>query len=244
LTSVRTAFTEELGDLKKTALRMGEFVAGMLRDALEALYTQDVALARDVKARDDTADGLDEAIENQATRLLALQQPMARDLRAITASLKIVTDLERIGDYAVAIARTAITLADEPFFKPLEDTRRIGDMGQRIVSDAMAAFEAESVDLARATRTADKAIDDLWHHLETELIDWMKREPRTVDQAARLILVARYVERIGDHAKNICERVAYMQTGFRKPWRQAAYRAQPQAPEGGAGGEPQGSEGA
>lgn len=242
MTSVRTAFTEQLAELKQNALRMGEFVGCMLRDALQALVAQDVVLAQDVRARDDTADEMDEAIENQSTRLLALQQPMARDLRSVTATLKIVTDLERVGDYAVVIARTAITLADKPFFKPLEDTDRMGKMALRIVSDAMVAFETESLETARATRSQDKAIDELWHHLEAELIDWMNREPSTIPQAARLILVARYLERIGDHAKNICERVAFMQTGYRKPWRQAAFQAQPAAQGEVAGGEPRGSE--
>lgn len=225
--SVRSRFDEELEHLKASALRMGEFVGNMLADSLEALFSQNVALARDVRERDAVADEMDEAIETAATHLLALQQPMAGDLRAVTAALKVVTDLERIGDYAVAVARVALALSEEVFFKPLDDTRRMADLAMEIVRRAMHAFALGDLELAIEVRRSDKAIDALWHALEIELIEHMRSRPETIPQATRLMLVARYLERVGDHAQNICERVAYMETGSRKPWRKARPQQEP-----------------
>ena len=219
MASIRTGFAGQLAELHSLVQEMGAFVSQMLDDSIQALLTQDASLAEDVRERDNVADELDERIETLATRLLALQQPMAGDLRAITASLKIVTDLERIADYAVAIARVAASLAGEPYFKPLEDTTRMADLVKEIVRQSLEAFDRNDVAFAKQVRDSDKAIDQLWNKLEAELIDWMKREPRVVEQATRLVLVARYFERIGDHAKNITERVAFRETGHRKPSR-------------------------
>jgi phosphate transport system protein len=230
MTQMRSEFDRQLEDLKRTAIEMGAFVVGMLSDALRGLVERDAALANEVRKRDDAADNMDEAIEIAATRLLALQQPMAGDLRAITATLKLVTDLERTGDYAVAIARTTIVLVDEPSAEYVDAVAAMGRMAERIVRDSLRAYEAADADMAYAVRKTDKAIDDEWHRIEAELIGWITAHPVYAKQGAHLILIARYLERIGDHAKNICERVAYMATGSRKPWRK-------RVPQDGALGE-------
>ncbi|HQK92831.1 MAG TPA: phosphate signaling complex protein PhoU [Armatimonadota bacterium] len=227
----RATFDQELEDLRRSALEMGAFVSGMLDDALKSLFDRNTDLANELRERDALADEMDEAIESRATRLLALQQPVAGDLRVVTASLKVVTDLERMGDYAVAVARTTLALASEPPAECPPAMREISRLAQTIVRESLQAFEAGDVEFARRVRQGDKAIDRLWHELEADLVSWMTREPARAPQAARYLLVARYLERIGDHAKNVCERVAYMVTGRRKPWRTSSQPGAGPAPD-------------
>lgn len=213
MTTLRSAFAAEMENLEKQLLRMGSFVEGMLATATQALVEQNDALANEVILRDDIADEMDLNIEHACMRLLALQQPVAKDLRTIGTALKIITDLERIGDYSVDIARMAKRLSGEPYFKPLEDIPRMSRMVQSMVRDALRAFVDRNLDLVRQVCEKDQEVDDLWHALLEELLQRMEQDPKIIRQAVALLLVARYLERIGDHATNVAERVHYTETG-------------------------------
>jgi phosphate transport system protein len=213
----RGQYREQLEQLRNTVLRMGTFAEEMLARALKALLDQDVALAREVHRSDDIADDLDHDIDRRCTSLLASQQPVAGDLRGILGALKIATDLERIADYAKDIAKVAIAVGDEPWFKPLDDTRRLGDATLAQLRQALRAFADHDLALAREVVRGDEQLDELWHKLREELQARMQAEPALVPQALRLLLVARYLERVGDHTINVMERLYYMDTGRRDP---------------------------
>jgi phosphate transport system protein len=146
-------------------------------------------------------------------QLLALQQPMARDLRIVGSSMRIVIDLERIGDHAVDIARIARSLAGQTFFKPLVDIPRLGQMSRKMVGDSLQAFVAHDQDMAVQVARDDDAVDDLCDFLQRELIDKMREDPTLIEQATKLLLVARVLERTADHATNIAEQIYYVETG-------------------------------
>lgn len=211
---VRQQFDQQLQQLRDGLLALGNVVEGMLGDATESLLRQDVALARKVVETDDQADELDLSIEADCMRLLALQQPMARDLRTIGTVLKAISDLERIGDYSVDIAKAVeYHLSQEPYFKPLERIQRIASLSKMMVRECLDAFVARDLELAQKVCRDDQAVDKIWHALLDELVEFMQRDPKVVRQAAHLLLVARYLERIADHATNVAERVYYMETG-------------------------------
>jgi len=210
---IRESFEEQIEQVQVDVTRLASFVIEMLSDAMRALVDQDEALADQVIRDDDVADELDLHIEQECMRLLALQQPMAKDLRIIGTAMKIISDLERVGDYAVDIARSAKTLADEPYFKALVDIPRMGDITIRMVRMAAQAFVKQDLDLVREVIEQDDDVDRLWYHLLDELVDYMQRDPELVLQSTHLLLVARYLERIADHVVNVAERVSYMETG-------------------------------
>lgn len=210
---VRSAFRGELSELRDVVLRMGALVEGMLARAVEALVTRDVELAAEVRRSDDLADAMDLQIEEVCTRLLATQQPLARDLRAITGALRIAADLERIGDYSTDIAKVVKRLCGEPYFKPLEDIPRMAAGCREMIHLVLRCFVDGDLQLAHRIGEMDDEVDALWKALRAELMDYMTRDGRYVHQAMHLMLVARYLERIGDHTVNVAERILYMQTG-------------------------------
>ncbi|MFO8081473.1 MAG: phosphate signaling complex protein PhoU [Armatimonadota bacterium] len=210
---MRESFEEQIEQVQVDVTRLASFVVEMLSDAMRALVEQDEALADKVIMDDDVADELDLHIEQQCMRLLALQQPMAKDLRIIGTALKAITDLERVGDYAVDIAKSAQTLSDEPYFKSLIDIPRMGDLTISMVRTAAQAFVKQDLDLVREVIESDDQVDDLWYNLLDELVEYMRQDPDLILQATHLLLVARYLERIADHVVNVAERVSYMVTG-------------------------------
>ena len=210
---IRQSFDEQLEQLEQDLLRMGAFVAGMLEQAMQALVEHDVDLAHEVINADDVADEMDLSIEQQCMRLLALQQPMSRDLRTIGTVMKVIADVERIGDYSVDIARTAITLADTEYFKPLIDIPRMAEMVREMLGQALEALVQRDLDLVSQVVAEDDAIDKMWYALLEEIEQIMQQRPEVITQAVPLLLVARYLERIADHTVNVAERVAYMETG-------------------------------
>ena len=231
----RQAFDEQMQDLQRRLVEMGAFVESMLENAVRALAEQDVKLAREVIAADDTADDMDLAIEQQCMRLLALQQPMARDLRTIGTIMKVISDVERIGDYSVDIGRTAVRLADIEYFKPLVDIPRMTDIVRQMLRQALQALVNRNLDLVTHVIECDDAVDRLWYGLLDELEGIMQKRPEVVPQAIALLLVARYLERIADHTVNIAERIAYMETG-RLETLAPSHRADYQRPERAEGG--------
>ena len=209
----RQAFDEQIRQREQKLLQFGAYVEAMLEKATRALTSQDVNLAREVVAADDHADDMDLEIEHLCMRLLALQQPMSRDLRTIGTAMKVIADVERIGDYSVDIAKCAIKLARTEYFKPLVDIPRMSEMVRAMLRRGLEALVQRDVEIAREVALRDEDVDQLWHGLQDELETIMEQRPEIVRQAVTLLLVARYLERIADHTVNIVERVAYIETG-------------------------------
>ncbi len=209
----RKSFEEQIQELQDDLLRMGRFVEGAVAKAMKALVHQDVRLANEVIREDDIADDLDIEIETKAMRLLALQQPMARDLRIIGTALKIVTDLERIGDHAVDIAKLARILSTHTYFKPLVDIPKLAGLALGMVHASLQAYVNRDIELAIQVCRDDDQVDTLYESLFSELVEYMMKDPHLVEQATYLLFVAYFLERVADHATNMAERVYYMETG-------------------------------
>jgi len=206
-------FHEELDALKQTLLAMGGLVEDQIRRVMQALLARDDELAREVIERDRQVNQYDVEVDEKCVELLALNQPAASDLRFITTAMKIVTDLERIGDQAVNIAQRALELHQEPQLKPYVDLPRMAEMAQRMVKESLDAFVARDTALARAVCAEDEAVDALKEQIFRELLTFMMSDPRTIPRALRLILISRFMERVADHATNIAEMVVYMVEG-------------------------------
>jgi phosphate transport system protein len=213
MTHTRQSFENQIHQLEQKLVQFAAYVEAMLEQATRALTTQDVNLAREVVAADEAADQMDLEIEHISMRLLALQQPMSRDLRTIGTAMKVIADIERIGDYSVDIAKSAIKLADTHYFKPLVDIPRMSDMVRAMLRRALEALVQRDLNIAREVAQSDREVDAIWYALEEELETIMEQQPAVIRQAATLLLVARYLERIADHIVNIVERVAYIETG-------------------------------
>jgi phosphate transport system protein len=211
---VRDRYNRELASLKQNVLTMGEMSQKTIIDSVEALRTLNVELARDVMERDPVIDNYEMQIEKCATRLLALQQPLARDLRLITSSIKIAIDLERMSDLAVNIAEITEKIEGE-HVKPLVDIPKMAEIAEEMVKNAIKAFETSDMELAKAAASDDDKIDRLFYDVWLELIGMMIEDPAIITNVSHLIFVLRYLERIGDHASNICESVVYMVSGER-----------------------------
>ncbi len=206
-------FHEELDALKQTLLAMGALVEDQIRRVMQALVERDDALARQVIERDRQVNAYDVEVDEKCVELLALHQPAAGDLRFLTTAMKIVTDLERIGDQAVNIAQRALELNQEPQLKPYIDLPRMADKAQRMVRDSLDAFVARDAALARQVCARDSEVDALKEQIFRELLTYMMADPTTIPRAIRLILVSRFLERVADHATNIAEMVIYMIEG-------------------------------
>jgi phosphate transport system protein len=207
---MRRHFHEELEGLKQTLLAMGALVEDQIRRVMRALIERDDALARSVIERDRQVNTYDVEIDEKCVELLALHQPAAGDLRFITTAMKIVTDLERIGDQAVNIAQRAVELNLEPQLKPYIDLPRMAEKAQAMVKESLDAFVARDTALARRVCGEDAAVDALNHQIFRELLTFMMEDARTIPRAIRLILIARFLERVADHATNIAEMVIYL----------------------------------
>jgi phosphate transport system protein len=203
-------FHEELDGLKQTLLAMGALVEDQIRRVMRALIDRDDVLAQNVIERDREVNAYDVEVDEKCVELLALHQPTAGDLRFITTAMKIVTDLERIGDQAVNIAQRALELSREPQLKPYIDLPRMADRAQRMVKESLDAFVARDTELARQVCAADADVDALKEQIFRELLTFMMEDARTIPRAIRLILISRFLERVADHATNIAEMVIYM----------------------------------
>ena len=206
-------FDEELSDLKTKLLRMAAQTEDQIDQALTALVTRDSALAREVIERDHQVNALDVEIDEESIRLLALHQPAARDLRLVTTAMKIATELERISDLAENISERAIELNEEPQLKPYIDIPMMGNMARVMVKHSIDAFVKEDAQLARKVLTDDDYVDDLMEQLFRELLSFMLEDTRTISRAIRLSFIAKYLERMADHATNIAELVVYLVEG-------------------------------
>jgi phosphate transport system protein len=203
-------FHEELDALKQTLLAMGGLVEDQIRRVMTALLERDDALARDVIERDARVNAYDVEVDEKCVELLALQQPTAKDLRFITTAMKIVTDLERIGDQAVNIAQRTVELNREPQLKPYVDLPRMAERAQRMVKESLDAFVSGDAALARKVCAEDSEVDALKEQIFRELLTFMMEDAKTISRAIRLILISRFLERVADHATNIGEMVVYL----------------------------------
>ena len=203
-------FHEELEALKQTMLAMGGLVEDQIRRVMRALLERDDVLAQEVIDRDQQVNAYDVEVDETCVSLLALHQPAAGDLRFITTAMKIVTDLERIGDQAVNIAQRVLELNREPQLKPYIDLPRMAEKAQHMVKESLDAFVARDTELARKVCAEDADVDALKEQLFRELLTFMMEDPKTIPRAIRLILISRFMERVADHATNIAEMVIYL----------------------------------
>jgi phosphate transport system protein len=212
----RETFDRELASLQDDLLRMGALVEEAVRRSIEALRSRSVEGAEAVIAADDAIDALHLELEERCLMLMATQQPMAKDLRTIAAVWAMTMDLERIGDHAVDIARATKRMADQPLLKPLIDVPRMAEMVQRMLRTGLDAFVQRDAGLAQQMAAADDAVDHLYGQVFRELLTYMIEDPHNIQRATYLLFSAQALERMGDHATNIAERVIYMVTGTLK----------------------------
>ena len=211
--TTRQAFDAELQELETKVLAMASIVEGMAADAVEALWRHDMARAEQVLVRDDEVDQIDVEIESSCLRLIALQQPMGSDLRVIGTIMKMITDIERIGDYAVDVAKAARKIRDEPPVEQLVDIPRLANAARRMLLESIEAYVKRDLQKVIQVCQQDDEVDAIYRRLRTQLQEIMREHPEQVTAASWLLLVAHYLERIADHATNIAERVWFMETG-------------------------------
>jgi phosphate transport system protein len=206
-------FDEELKILKEKILQMGALVEDQIRNSIKSLVDRDSDLARQVIVNDHRVNAMDVEVDEDCLRLIALHQPMAKDLRFITTAMKISTELERMSDLAENIAERAIELNEEPQLKPYIDIPRMAEHTQRMVKEALDAFVNRDAALARKVCTDDDFVDDLTHQIFRELLTYMIEDPHTISRAVRITFVSKYLERMADHATNVAELVVYLAEG-------------------------------
>jgi phosphate transport system protein len=212
---VREVYHKDLHKLKEELVGMGSLVSKAIGNSVVSLKDRDVGLAQKVIEMDREIDAMDHKIEENCMRLLALQQPMARDLRLIISVLKMSIDLERMGDLALEISVITKITASVPPVKPLVDIPRMADICQDMLKNIIIAFENKDVAAAKVVAKRDDEIDMLFDHVRRELISSMIEDPKKITGAQHLTFVARYLERIGDHITNLSENVVFMVTGER-----------------------------
>jgi phosphate transport system protein len=207
-------FREELDELQSQLLEMGGLVEAAIHNSIYALVERDETKAKEVMWNEALVNRKEIEIDDLATRLLALFQPMARDLRFITSVIKMNKDLERMGDLAVNITERAITLMQEPVLRPLIDIPRMAELVESMVHRALDAFARADADMARAVLVADDDVDNMRDAVYNELLEFMRGERTTIDRAVALMFIAQNLERIADHATNIAEDVLFLVKGI------------------------------
>ena len=209
-------FHKELENLKKEVIEMGNLAKEMLFNAVEALKNRDVRLAEEVVSKKREIAEMDEKIEEKALQLIALYQPMAKDMRAIACILKTITYLTRIGRYGKDIANVAKKLADKPHIAKLVEIPYMAELVCKMIDDALKAFETEDLSLIEDFSERDDSVDALRYSIFRECITYMMEDPKNITRCTHYAMIARYLERCADHACKIAEKVYYMVTGKRK----------------------------
>ncbi len=220
----RTAFHRELEHVQEEVLVLGSMVEKAVLRAVDALRNRDTATARIIEAEDLLINKKRFEIEEASLMLIATQQPMASDLRRLAAVLQIVTDLERMGDYASGIARICIDIGDQPHIKPLIDIPRMAEKSVSMLRRSLDAFIERDVAAAESIAREDDEVDDLYQQVYRELLTIMLANPRTIDQATRLLWAAHNLERVADRVQNICERVVFVVTGRMQELSRGSFR--------------------
>jgi phosphate transport system protein len=213
---LRKTFETEMQQVKDEILVLGSMVEQALLDSVEALKKRDIKAAEKVFAEDQKINEKRFAIENKLMVLIATQQPMAHDLRLLASSLEIISELERMGDYAKGIANINIRMGDEPLLKPLIDVPRMAQKGVDMLHRALTAFVNEDVETAKALPIEDDEVDALYNQVYRELMTFIIHDPKTIERANWLLWVAHNLERFADRVTNICERTVFIVTGEMK----------------------------
>lgn len=209
----RKVFESSLQELRNDLLRMGSRAEKQIYLAIDSLMKQDVALAEQVIKDDDILDNMQKEIEDKAIKLIAMQQPLATDLRDIFTSTKIVTDLERIADHAVDIAKITRRLKDETYIKKLIDIPRMADLVREMLKQSLDAYVEGNTKKAYEICKKDDEIDAIYKQVFSELLILMMEEHKTINQGTQFLFICKFLERIADHITNICEWTIYLVTG-------------------------------
>lgn len=209
------SYDEELEQLNNDIIKMGGLAESQIARSIESVVKRDPELASRVVADDELVDELNYQIDIQTTRLLALRQPMALDLRQIVAALKISADLERIADYAANISKRAITLSSAAPVPPVHSVPRMSRQAQQMVKDVLDAYIARDVDKAIEVWQSDEILDNMYTSLFREALTYMIEDPRSISMCTHLLFIAKNIERIGDHVTNISETIYFMVHGDR-----------------------------
>ena len=213
---MRNRFDEQLEQLNNHLLEMGGLIERSIETATRALIKQGMEEAKTAIAADQEVDQKEREIESLCLKLLLQQQPVAKDLRLISAALKMITDMERIGDQAADISGLVIYIAQEPYFKDLVHLPQMGEKAIQMVRGSLDAYVSKDLELAQRIMGMDDAVDDLFNIVKNELIGHIRSDASAGSQAVDLLMIAKYYERIGDHAQNIAEWVEYALTGKHK----------------------------
>jgi len=207
------SYDEELERLKKIIVEMGGMEESQIASAIEAVVKRDTDLAALVIEGDTKVDHLERDLDNLAVRLLALRQPMARDLREVVAALKIASDLERSCDYAANVAKRSIALSQAPLIQPAHSLPRMAGLALRLVKDVIDAYVERDADKALDVWNRDEELDEMYSSLFREFLTYMMEDPRNIGTCTHLLFMAKNIERIGDHATNIAENLYYLVHG-------------------------------
>ena len=213
---MRNRFDEQLHTLNHELLEMGALIESAIRSTTDALINQDVEAALQTIAAEKEVNQVERDIESLCMKLLLQQQPVARDLRLISSALKMITDMERIGDQAADIAELVVFLSKEPYIKPLNHLPQMAEKAICMVTSALDAYVRKDIVLTQEVMGMDDEIDHLFSAVKDELIAAIRSDAAAGSQAIDLLMIAKYYERIGDHAQNIAEWVEYALTGRHK----------------------------
>lgn len=206
---MRTKFDEQLHMLNQEMMHMGSMIEERIQKAIEALIGQDSALAKEIMDGDSEVDREQKKIENICFNLLMQQQPVARDLRVISAAMKMVTDMERIGDHAADISEMTVMMSDTPYVADLEDIKKMASETVLMLIRSIEAYVEKDMLKAQSVIDHDDIVDDLFHKNKQDLIELIQKNPAVSEQAADMLMVAKYFERIGDHATNLAENIIF-----------------------------------
>jgi phosphate transport system protein len=211
---VRQNFEKEIRQLKDEILILGSMVEQATLDSVEALKKRDLTWSENIIAADKLINAKRFKLENDVMVLIATQQPMARDLRVIASILEVISELERMGDYAKGIAVINLRMGDQPLLKPLVDIPRMAEKGVDMLHRALTAFVAEDADAARSIPAEDDEVDRLYEQVYRELMTYVMADAKTIERANYLLWAAHNLERLADRVTNICERTEFMVTGM------------------------------
>lgn len=210
---MRNRFDKELDLLNNELIEMGSLVERAIENAVKTLITKDVEIAKKVIKSDNEIDDMEKTIENRCFKMLLQQQPVAGDLRLISSALKMITDLERIGDQAQDIAEITLLVANEIYIKDITHLPQMANATIKMVGESIDAFVNKDIVLAKEVIEYDDVVDDLFNIIKDELIVLIRENVKNGEQAINFLMIAKYLERIGDHAQNIAEWVVFSITG-------------------------------
>ena len=211
--SIRKIFEEELADLKTQLVEMCRLTEKMISDAITALVNRDRELGKSISMQDRRVDEYEMEIEKKCMRILLKQQPVAKDFREVSTALKMITDIERFGDQAADIGDIVCTMPGEVYIKKLTHITAMGDLAVKMVRESVNSFINNDEVLADDVIALDDKMDEMFLSVKTDLIELIKKDSENGDQAIELMMVAKYLERIGDHAVNVAEWTKYNETG-------------------------------